>query len=109
MYLIDLISSPDSVKPVHDAILKSNMNVNPQLDKTTIYLPIAKVTREHRENMAKSAKLKCEQALKKMRDCEGKALRKAKDAKNVSKDLIFNVSNWVCVLKQLLVIDYHDI
>ena len=95
MFIIDLINSPEYVKPVLDAILKSNLNSNPQLDKTTIYLPIAKVTREHRENMTKSAKLKCEQALKKMREAETKALRKAKEAKHVSKDLIFNVSQWV--------------
>lgn len=95
MFIIDLINSPEYVKPVLDAILKSNLNSNPQLDKSTIYLPIAKVTREHRENMTKSAKLKCEQALKKMREAESKALRKAKDAKHVSKDLIFNVSQWV--------------
>ncbi|CAF0760326.1 unnamed protein product [Brachionus calyciflorus] len=95
MFLIDLINSPDYVKPVLAAISKSNLSVNPQLDKTTIYLPIAKVTREHRESMAKSVKLKCEQALKKMRDAEGKAMRKAKDAKHVSKDLIFGVNDWI--------------
>lgn len=95
MYLIDLINYPEYVKPVYDAVLKSNLNINPQLDKTTVYIPIAKVTREHRENMSKSAKLKCEQALKRMRDIESKALKKAKDAKHVSRDLIFAVSDWV--------------
>ncbi|RNA18827.1 ribosome-recycling mitochondrial, partial [Brachionus plicatilis] len=95
MFLIDLINSPEYVKPVLEALAKSNLNINPQVDKTTIYVPVAKVTREHRENMTKSAKLKCEQALKKMRDAESKALKKAKDAKHVSKDLIFNVNQWI--------------
>jgi len=97
MYLIDLIRTPDYVKPVFESIVKSKLHPNPQLDKTTIYLPIAKVTREHREQMTKTAKLKCEQAIKKIRDAESKALRRAKDAKNVSTDLIFNVSQHVCL------------
>jgi ribosome recycling factor len=96
MYLIDLISTPDYVKLVFDAVVRSKLNPNPQLDKTTIYLPIAKITREHRETLSKTAKLKSEQTIKKIREIESKALRKAKDAKNVSKDLIFNVSEHVC-------------
>ena len=90
-----MIDTPDYVKNVFEAILKSNLNTNPQLDKTTINLPIAKVTREGRESMAKNIKLKCEQALKKMRDIEGKALRKAKENKKVSSDLAFNVGQYV--------------
>ena len=38
-----MIDTPDYVKNVFEAILKSNLNTNPQLDKTTINLPIAKV------------------------------------------------------------------
>lgn len=95
MYVIDLIRTPDYVKPVFDAIMKSKLHPNPQLDKTTIFLPIAKISREHREQMSKTAKAKCEQAIKKIRDAESKALRRAKDAKNVSSDLIFNVSQHV--------------
>jgi hypothetical protein len=45
--------------------------------------------------MTKTAKLKCEQAIKKINDAVSKALRRAKDAKNVSSDLIFNVSQHV--------------
>ena len=91
-----MIDTPDYIKNVHEAILKSNLNTNPQLDKTTINLPIAKVTRESRETMAKNIKLKCETALKKMRDIESKALRKAKENKKVSSDLAFNVGQHVC-------------
>jgi ribosome recycling factor len=95
MYLIDLIKTPDYVKPVLDAITKSKLHPNPQLDKTSIYLSIGRITREHREQMTKTAKLKCEQAIKKIKEAESKALRRAKEAKNVSSDLIFNVSQHV--------------
>ena len=97
MYVIDLIHSPDHVKPVFEAIVRSKLNANPQCEKTTIYLPIAKITREHREAVSKTAKLKSEQAIKKIRDVESKALRKAKDAKHVSSDLIHSVSEHVSI------------
>jgi ribosome recycling factor len=83
------------VKPVYDSLIKSNLNLNPQIDKTTVYLNIPKVTREHRENMAKSVKLKCEQALKRMREIENKALRTIKETKRANKDQQYNVSEHV--------------
>jgi ribosome recycling factor len=95
MFIIDLIKTPDMVRPVYDALIKSNLCSNPQIDKTSIYIPIPKFTREHRENMAKTAKLKCEQTVKKMHEVESKLMRKTKEAKKVSKDLIFNVSQYV--------------
>ena len=60
-----------------------------------ISLPIPKITREHRETLSKSAKAKSELAIKKIRDVESKALRKAKENKKASKDLIFNVQQQV--------------
>lgn len=94
-FVIDLINAPEYVKPINDSLIKSALNLNPQIDKTTIYLNIPKVTREHRENMAKSAKLKCEQALKRMREIENKALRTIKEAKRANKDQQYNVSEHV--------------
>lgn len=95
MYVIDLIDTPEYAKPVFDAVLRSKLNSNPKLEKTTISLPIAKITREHRETLSKTAKLKSELAIKKIRDVESKALRKAKENKTQSKDLVFNVSQHV--------------
>ena len=94
-YTIDLINNPDYVKPIHDAIAKANLNCNPQIDKTTINLPIPKVTREHRENLVKAIKAKYDSTMKRMRETEGKALRKAKENKKVSKDLSFNTGEYV--------------
>jgi ribosome recycling factor len=90
-----MIDQPEYAKAVLEAIVKSKLNSNPTLEKTVISLPIAKITREHREKLSKTAKAKSEQAIKKIRDAESKALRKAKDNKSVSKDLIFNVSEHV--------------
>ena len=98
LYTIDLIASPECVKPVYDAILHSKLHLNPQIDSTTISLPIAKVTREHRENVSKSVKAKCEVALKKMREIEHKTLRKIKESKEGNEDLRFNVSEHVSLI-----------
>lgn len=95
MLTIDMIENPDMTKLVMESIAKANLNLNPQLDKTSINLPLPKVTREHRENLTKAIKTKCENALKKLRDIEGKALRKAKENKKVSKDLAFNASEHI--------------
>ena len=102
LYVIDLMAAPDYVKLVFDAIISSKLHLNPKLDQTTISLPIAKITREHRENLAKTIKLKCEQALKKIRDIENKASRKARESKKGSSDLIFNVGQYVRILNLYL-------
>ena len=95
MLTIDMIENPDMVKLVFETISKANLNCNPQLDKTSINLPLPKVTREHRENLTKAIKTKCENAMKKLRDIESKALRKAKENKKVSKDLSFSAGEHV--------------
>ncbi len=97
MYIIDLIDAPEYAKAVYDTVVNSKLNSNPSLDKTTIYLPIAKITREHRETLSTTAKVKSEAAIKKIRDVESKALRKAKEHKKANKDLIFNVSQYVII------------
>lgn len=94
-YVLDLIACPEHKKAIHDALLKSYLNLNPQIEQNTIHLSIPKVTREHRENVAKSAKLKCSQALEKIRKAETKAMKKAQNVKHVSDDLIFNVNQYV--------------
>lgn len=84
------------VKPVYDALVKSGLCANPQIvDKTSINIPLAKLTREHRETMAKAAKTKCEQHVKRMHDLEKKLVRKVQDVKNVSDDMIHNVNEYV--------------
>lgn len=54
--VLNLSALPDAIKPVLNAINKSGMNLAPQIDGVKIFLTIPKITREHRENLAKSAK-----------------------------------------------------
>ena len=111
MFAIDLINSPEYVKLVYEAIIKSKLHSNPQMDKTSIYLTIPKITREYRENLSKTVKAKCEIAIKKIKDIESKAFRKAKDNKRVSTDLVYNVQQHVSVFitrKNLSIVTFVD-
>eukprot|EP00088_Acartia_fossae_P067569 TRINITY_DN8448_c0_g3_i1.p1 TRINITY_DN8448_c0_g3~~TRINITY_DN8448_c0_g3_i1.p1 ORF type:complete len:178 (+),score=42.48 TRINITY_DN8448_c0_g3_i1:140-673(+) len=62
--VIDASAFPQAVKTVVEAIRNSGMNLNPQQEGLTIYVPIPKITKEHRQNLAEGAK-------KKMTECKG--------------------------------------
>lgn len=55
--IVNMSSNPQYVSHVRDCLAKSSMNLNPRIDGTTIYIETPKVTIEHREKMAKSAKV----------------------------------------------------
>jgi ribosome recycling factor len=85
---------PDALKPVMTAINESGMNLSPQQEGTIIYLPIPKVTREHREGLAKNAKVICQRAKDELKDIHSSFSSYVKKQKkgHVSEELIFNVN-----------------
>ncbi|CAF0939236.1 unnamed protein product [Adineta ricciae] len=89
MFMIDMTRHAQYIPNVLEAIQKSGLNVNPQQDGTTLYLPTPKVTREHREELAKNAKKLADQIIAKMREAYSKAHRNVKkQEKTLSQDLI---------------------
>lgn len=54
--VVNMIAFPQTIPAVLAALQKSGMNLNPQQDGTTIFIPVPKVTKEHRENLSKNAK-----------------------------------------------------
>ena len=52
----------------------SGLNLNPQQDGTRIYVPIPKVTREHREKLSKGAKQKCNETKEQLRKIQSKKI-----------------------------------
>lgn len=56
---VNLASNPHYVTAVRDALQHSSLNVNPRIDGTSIFIETPRVTREHREALAKSAKVTC--------------------------------------------------
>lgn len=94
LVVLNLTSMPDALKPVLEAINNSGMNVNPQQEGTVIYLPLPKVTREHREILAKNARtlfIKAKDELTKVQNQHVKKISSLKGM-GVSDDLIFNAN-----------------
>ncbi|XP_053674785.1 ribosome-recycling factor, mitochondrial [Anopheles nili] len=87
--VINLISFPQTIPAVLQAIQRSGMNLNPQQDGTTLFIPVPKVTRDHRETLAKNAKvlyIKCRDRIK---DIQNQTIKKLKKQANVSEDDAF--------------------
>ncbi|KAJ8876783.1 hypothetical protein PR048_021230 [Dryococelus australis] len=100
--VVNMAVFPQAIPAVLQAIQKSGMNLNPQQDKTTLYIPVPKngykkleivklifyrVTREHRENLAKNAKtlfIKCRDSIK---DVQNKYVKSVKSNSKISEDL----------------------
>ncbi|CAF3555629.1 unnamed protein product [Rotaria sordida] len=92
MFMIDMTRHAQYIPNVLEAIQKSGLNVNPQQDGTTLYLPTPKVTREHREELAKNAKKLADQIIVKMREAYSKAHRNLKkQEKTLSRDLVVDI------------------
>lgn len=84
--VVDMIAFPQWIQAALQALQKSGLNVNPQQEGTTIYIPIPKVTKEHRANLAKNAKalfIKCRDQIK---DAQNEVIRKVKNNTSISED-----------------------
>uniref|UniRef100_A0A8W7PID5 Ribosome-recycling factor, mitochondrial n=1 Tax=Anopheles coluzzii TaxID=1518534 RepID=A0A8W7PID5_ANOCL len=87
--VVNLVAFPQTIPVVLQAIQRSGMNLNPQQDGTTLFIPVPKVTREHREGLAKNAKvlfIKCRDRIK---DAQNQSIKKLKKQSNVSEDEAF--------------------
>lgn len=76
--VLDMLSFPQMTKTVVDTLKTSALNLNPQQEGTTIFVPIPKVTKEHREILAKKAKalfITCRDAIKQIQERNIKELR----------------------------------
>ncbi|TWW65982.1 Ribosome-recycling factor, mitochondrial [Takifugu flavidus] len=63
------------------ALRESSMNLNPEVEGTVIRVPVPKVTREHRENLAKVAKQLANKAKESLRRVRSGAVTQAKRTK----------------------------
>ena len=70
-FVAKLQATANIMKALRD---NSGLNLNPQQDGTRIYVPIPKVTREHREKLSKGAKLKCNEIKDQLRKVQSKRL-----------------------------------
>lgn len=82
LILVNMAASPQYLVAVKEAISQSGLNVNPQQEGTTIFIPVPKVTREHRESLSKNAKTLHDKAKTRLRDIHNKYTKKVKAAKD---------------------------
>ncbi|XP_078052523.1 mitochondrial ribosome recycling factor 1 [Augochlora pura] len=95
MIVLNVSAFPQIIPEILKVLSKSQMNLNPQQDGTTIYIPTPKVTKEHRVNLAKAAKsyfTKCKDEITDVRNNHIKTLKRKED---LSSDLIFRVENYI--------------
>ncbi|KAH9644715.1 hypothetical protein HF086_003820 [Spodoptera exigua] len=93
--VINFSSFPQAIPNALKALQGSGLNLNPQQDGTTLYVPVPKVTKEHREALAKNAKalyIKCRDSVK---DVQADFIKKVKKQSSISEDLAFNVSKQI--------------
>lgn len=92
LLVINTSAAPQYSVHVKTAITTSGLNVNPQQEGTTFYVPVPRVTHEHRETLAKNAKALCDKTKEKLRHIQNNYDREVKKAKQTQpEDLIYNL------------------
>ena len=87
--IVDASAFPQASVDIMKALRESGMNLNPQQEGLTIYVPIPKVTKEFREKLAAGARKKLNENKEELRKVQNKYLKKVNDpviAERVSKD-----------------------
>ncbi|XP_037548392.1 ribosome-recycling factor, mitochondrial [Nematolebias whitei] len=82
LIMINMGSFPEATAAAAHALRETSMDLNPEVDGTIIKVPVPKVTREHRENLAKLAKQfgnKAKDSLRKVRSNAVNQVKKAKE------------------------------
>ncbi|XP_046657654.1 ribosome-recycling factor, mitochondrial-like isoform X2 [Daphnia pulicaria] len=106
LLVVNLSGFPTLMRDVLKAINDSGMGLNPQQDGTTIFIPIPKVTREYRENLAKNAKTMFQKFKDHSRDIQNRYIRDVKKKeKEVSSDLSHSVQQQIQTMTEQYVVE----
>ena len=90
LIVINLSSMPEALKATKSALIEQG-NFNPQVEVNTIYLPVPRVTREHREKLVLVARQAATSAKDQLRQLYSEFASKAKRPRSgISSDLIHN-------------------
>ncbi|KAM8796594.1 ribosome-recycling factor, mitochondrial [Eudromia elegans] len=90
LIIVNMTNFPESTAAAMKAIRESGMNLNPEVDGTIIRIPIPKITREHRESLAKLAKQSTNKSKDALRKVRSKSVTQVKKSKSkVSEDTIW--------------------
>lgn len=83
---INMSEFPDKIKPAMKALTQSGLNINPQQDGTFIFVPVAKVTKDHRTTLAKNAKALFVKCREQIRSVQSEFIRKVQNNTQISSD-----------------------
>lgn len=98
LVVINMGAFPQAIPAALKAIQSSGMNLNPQQDGTTLYVPVPKVTKEHRENLAKGAKTMFVHCKDHIRDIQNQCIKKLKKRPGLGEDLMHSVQDQISSL-----------
>ncbi|KAK0178374.1 hypothetical protein PV328_002326 [Microctonus aethiopoides] len=84
--VVNAVSFPQAIPQILKALNDSGLNLNPQQDGTTLFIPIPKVTKEHRESLAKNAKAIFIKSRDNIKDIKNKELKALKKKPSLSED-----------------------
>ncbi|KAF5289252.1 hypothetical protein FQA39_LY15182 [Lamprigera yunnana] len=107
--IVNMAVFPQAIPDVMKAIQKSGMNLNPQQDGTTLYIPTPPVTKEYRQNLAKSAKMLFVKCKDHIRDVQNKCFKGLKKKEGISTDLIKNVELQIIAIADQYILEAQKI
>lgn len=95
LIVLNISTFPQAIPDILTSITKNQMKLNPQQDGTIIYIPIPKVTKEHRESLSKNAKSFYTKCCGSIREIRNKHIKAVKQEEGLSKDLMFRIENYI--------------
>ncbi|EFN75186.1 Ribosome-recycling factor, mitochondrial [Harpegnathos saltator] len=100
LIVLNISTFPQAIPNILNSLSKNQMNLNPQQDGTTVYVPIPKVTKEHRETLSKNAKGFYVKCCDNVRDIRNKQIKSLKREESLAKDLVFKIEGYIDALSQ---------
>ncbi|XP_015365535.1 PREDICTED: ribosome-recycling factor, mitochondrial isoform X2 [Diuraphis noxia] len=91
--ILNMSSFPQAIPSVLESLKASGMNLNPQQEKTSIFIPIPKVTKEHRENLSKGAKALFFKTKDSIKELQNKNIKLLKDNDALATDLVHTLQD----------------
>lgn len=98
LIVLNVSTFPQAIPNILKSLTENQMNLNPQQDGTTIYIPVPKVTKEHRQILSKNAKSFYVKCCDSIRDIRNKQIKKIRQKEELAKDLVFRIENYVDIL-----------
>ncbi|XP_048510526.1 ribosome-recycling factor, mitochondrial [Athalia rosae] len=109
MVVINISAFPQAIPNIIKAISKSGMNLNPQQDGTTLFVPTPKITKEHREKLAKNAKTLFIEARDHVKDIQLRCIKSLKNKPGISEDTLRSTQTQIQALADKYISEADEI